>query len=295
MIDLHTHTTASDGLFTPTELVRLAAEKKLEAIAITDHDTTDGLTEALAAGALYGVEVVPGIEISAEFPGGTLHILGYYIDPANKQFSTKLVQLQQARAERNPQIIKKLQERGMNIEMEDVVAEAGGGQIGRPHFAQALLKKGYVRTVQEAFDRFLAKGAAAYCEKFRFHPRDAIACIAAAGGIAVLGHPSSLNCTDTVTLETTVRSMVDMGIRGIEAYYSDHSAVQTRHYIALAKKYQLFITGGSDFHGPAVKGISLGTGRGNLNVPYQCLAAIKESLESGAATAMSCNSSSQKP
>lgn len=278
MIDLHTHTTASDGSLTPTELVQLAVEKRLEALAVTDHDTIDGIAEALAAGAAHGMDVVPGIEISAEYSGGTLHILGYYIDAADRRFCAKIAQLQQARAERNPKIIKKLQELGMNIEMEDVVAEAGGGQIGRPHFAQALLKKGYVRSAREAFDRFLAKGAAAYCEKFRFQPQDAIACIAEAGGIAVLGHPSSLNCPDEAALERVVHSMVAMGIRGIEAYYSDHTAEQTRHYIALAQKYNLLITGGSDFHGHSIKGICLGSGRGNLNVPRECLAALKQAL-----------------
>ncbi|MCX8044158.1 MAG: PHP domain-containing protein [Desulfobacterota bacterium] len=278
MIDLHTHTTASDGSLTPTELVRLAVGKKLEALAVTDHDTIDGITEALTAGTHHGLDVVPGIEISAEYSGGTLHILGYYIDIDNKQFCTKIAELQRARADRNPKIVKKLQALGMSIEMEDVVAEAGGGQIGRPHFAQALLKKGYVRSAREAFERFLAKGAAAYCEKFRFQPHDAIACITDAGGIAVLGHPSSLNCPDQVSLEAAVQAMVDMGIRGIEAFYSDHTAEQTRHYIALARKYHLLITGGSDFHGHAINGICLGTGRGNLNIPYECLAALKQAL-----------------
>ena len=226
MIDLHTHTTASDGTLSPTELVHLAKQKRLEALSVTDHDTIDGIAEALAAAAIATIEVVPGIEISAEYTGATLHILGYYIDATDEQFSSKIAELQNARAERNPKIIKRLQELGLCIEMEDVIAEAGGGLIGRPHFAQALIKKGYVKTAQEAFERYLAKGAPAYCEKFRFPPKEAIELIQQAGGIAVLAHPSSLRSSDADDLEKTVRTMVGHGISGIEAYYSDHTPEQ---------------------------------------------------------------------
>jgi len=276
MIDLHIHTTASDGTLSPAALVALAKEKKLEAIAVTDHDTVDGVAEALAAGAAAGLEVVPGIEISAEHTGGTLHILGYYIDCADSRFLANIAVLQKARADRNPTIIKKLQQLGMRIELDDVIAEAGNGQVGRPHFAQALLKKGYVKTTREAFDRYLAKGAAAYCDKFRFPPDEAIAHIKSAGGIPVLGHPSSLNCPSIAELEALLATMVDWGIMGIEVYYSDHNGEQTNLYTELARKHNLLTTGGSDFHGQAIKGVCLGSGRGNLNIPYACLAAMKK-------------------
>lgn len=276
MIDLHTHTTASDGTLAPAALVALAKEKNLEAIAVTDHDTVGGVAEALAAGAAAGVEVVPGIEISAEYSGGTLHILGYYIDSTDAQFLGNIGVLQKARADRNPTIIKKLQQLGMRIELEDVIVEAGNGQVGRPHFAQALLKKGYVKTTKEAFDRYLAKGAAAYCDKFRFPPDAAIAHIKSAGGIPVLGHPSSLNCRSAAELEAVVATMVQWGIMGIEVYYSDHNGEQTKLYEELARKHGLLTTGGSDFHGQAIKGVTLGSGRGNLNVRYACLAAMKK-------------------
>jgi len=278
MIDLHTHTTASDGTLPPADLVAYAKKQGLEAIAVTDHDTIAGVAEALASRAAEAMEVVPGIEISAEFPGGTMHILGYYFNTADERFSAKIAELQKARADRNPKIIAKLQALGMRIAMDDVAAEAGGGQVGRPHFAQALLKKGYVKTTKEAFDRLLAKGCPAYCEKFRFPPEEAIACISDAGGIPVLAHPSSLNCSDARALEKVVEAMVGQGIRGIEAYYSDHSSEQTRQYIALARKHNLLVTGGSDFHGATIKGVSLGSGRGNLNIPYACLAAMREAI-----------------
>lgn len=275
MIDLHTHTTASDGTLSPAALVALAKEKNLAAIAVTDHDTIDGLAEALAAGLTAGIEVVPGIEISAEYTGGTLHILGYYIDSTDAQFLSTLAVLQKARADRNPTIIRKLQELGLRIELEDVIAEAGNGQVGRPHFAQAMLKKGHVKTAREAFDRYLAKGAAAYCDKFRFPPAEAIGHIKRAGGIPVLGHPSSLNCRSTAEIEAVVEKMVLWGIMGIEVYYPDHNGEQTGLYTELAHRHDLLITGGSDFHGQAIKGVSLGSGKGNLNIPYACLAAMK--------------------
>jgi hypothetical protein len=274
-IDLHTHSSASDGTLSPADLMKYAQAKGLEAIALTDHDTVEGLEEAIAAATSIGFEVVPGVEISAEYPEATLHILGYYMDFRNTQFLKSLAVLQDARANRNPKIVRKLQQMGLNISYEEIQQEAGGGQVGRPHFAQVLLKKGYVKTPQEAFDRYLKKGAPAYEEKFRFPVKDAITMIVDAGGIPVLSHPFTLNCNGR-ELESNIEAWKAYGLQGIEAYYSEHDALQTKIYLELTRRYGLVITGGSDFHGETVKGISLGTGKGNLNIPYSILEGLKK-------------------
>lgn len=275
-IDLHAHSTASDGTLSPTELVLYAKRKNLKAIAITDHDTVEGVEEALIAERTVGIEVVPGIEISAEFPNSTLHILGYYIDFKDKTFLERLTILQKARAERNPKIIRKLQALGLAIEYDEVREEAGTGQVGRPHFAQVLVKKGYVKNTREAFDKYLTKGAPAYMDKFRFEAKDAINYIVESGGIPVLSHPFTLDYKNPQALESLVKTWMDFGLQGIEVYYSEHDQVQMRLYEEIAVKYNLLVTGGSDFHGNNLKGIDLGTGRNNLAVPYSILARLKE-------------------
>lgn len=274
-IDLHVHTTASDGTLSPTAVVQYAKNRGLEAIAVTDHDTVQGLAEAAAAGLSAGFEVVPGVEISAEFSGGALHILGYYIDFNDSSLIQRLSVLQNARAERNPKIVRKLQSLGFSISFDEVEQEAGGGLVGRPHFAQVLLKKGCVKSLQEAFDKFLKKGAPAYEEKFRFPPQEAISMIIDAGGIPVLGHPVTLNCNGE-QLEAKVKEWKKQGLQGIEVYYSDHNAAQTRQYETLARTCGLIPTGGSDFHGSMIKGIELGIGKGNLDIPYSILQELKQ-------------------
>ena len=276
MIDLHTHTTASDGRMSPSELVEYGRETGLEAMAITDHDTVEGVEEALLAGEREGIEVVPGIEISAEYPENTMHILGYYIDYHSGPFLEKISILQKARNERNPRIAEKLQSLGMKIEFEEVIEEAGSGLVGRPHFAQVLLKKGYVKNTREAFERFLKKGAPAYVDKFRFEPADAVSSILKAGGIPVLAHPATLGCRNLSELEKIMTSLMEHGLRGIEVYYSEHSPDQINMYTDLAKRYNLLITGGSDFHGNNIKGIKLGKGKNNLNIPYSILEKLKK-------------------
>ena len=173
-VDLHVHTTASDGVMSPSELVRYAKAKGLQAVAITDHDTIEGLEEGLSEGQKIGFEVIPGIEISAEHSPGSMHLLGFLIDIHHPLLNERLGYLQKARAERNPKIVEKLNRLGIGLGYEEVLKVSGGGQVGRPHFAQVLLEKNYVRTFQEAFDRFLKKGAPAYVDKFRFTAKEAI-------------------------------------------------------------------------------------------------------------------------
>ncbi len=280
MIDLHVHTNASDGTMSPTELVRYAKKKKLKAIAVTDHDTVEGVQEALDAGALENFEVIPGIEISAEAPQGTLHILGYCIDYTDKAFLDTISILQKAREERNPRIITKLQELGLSIEFQEVVEQAETGQVGRPHFAQVLVQKGYVKTPREAFDRYLKRGAPAYVEKFRFQPAEAIAAIRKAGGIPVLAHPVTLEYKKSAELEDFVKELIHLGLMGIEVLYPEHNRSLTKQYTALAEKHRMLITGGSDFHGFNIKGLDIGTGKGGLRVLDALLKPLKAAAES---------------
>jgi predicted metal-dependent phosphoesterase TrpH len=190
-IDLHTHSNCSDGSLSPRELVQLAKKRELRAIALTDHDTVAGVAEAVAAGKELGVEVVPGVEISAQYPPGTMHILGYCFSPSQPELLKALKKLQKARAARNPKIIERLQALGLEITTDEVL-NLSSGQVGRPHIAKALVNRGYVSSIDEAFSRYLKKGAVAYAEKFRFSPREAIGLIRGAGGLAVLAHPSTL-------------------------------------------------------------------------------------------------------
>jgi len=274
-IDLHIHTTASDGSLTPSQLVGYAKEKDLKAIAITDHDTIEGNEEAIKEGIQEGIQVVPGVEISVDYFQGTMHMLGYFITIEDTTLKEKLTLLQESRADRNPKIVVKLNQLGLALTYEEVVQASGGGQIGRPHIAQALMKKGYIKSIQEAFDKYLGKGAPAYTDKFRLSAEEAINMITNARGIPVLAHPFTLHCKSSDELEVLVKKLANQGLQGLEVYYSEHDQRQTSHYHLLAKRYNLVITGGSDFHGKNMEGIDLGTGRGNLKVPYNLFESLR--------------------
>jgi predicted metal-dependent phosphoesterase TrpH len=274
-VDLHLHTTASDGVLTPSELVRYAKTKKLQAIAVTDHDTIEGLDEAAAEGESIGFEVIPGIEISAEFSPGSMHLLGYFIDIRHPLLIQKLKSLQEARAARNPKIVERLNRLGVRITYEDVVKASGGGQVGRPHFAQVLLEKGYVRSVQEAFERFLKKGAPAYADKFRFKASEAINFINGANGIAVLAHPNTLGMDGNAGFEALLLELVKGGLRGIEVYYPEHSASDVARYKLIAEKLGLVMTGGTDYHGIDGIDLDIGIGRGDMRLPYSMVEELR--------------------
>lgn len=277
MIDLHSHTTASDGSLSPKALVERAARQGVSALAITDHDTLDGLAEGIAAGKEYGVEIVPGLEISAEFAIGTMHILGYYVTMDEQApLAQRLAYLRQLRDERNPKMITRLQEMGFDITMEEVAKAAGGKVIGRPHFALVMMEKGYVSSTKEAFDKYLAKGSAAYVEKVRLAPQEAIKLIKQAGGVAVLAHPYQLKAESDEQLTEIIGSLKEAGLDGMEVIYSRHSPAQLEKYQHFARKFELLITGGSDFHGISKPDIEVGIGLGNLAVPPQLLDNIKQ-------------------
>jgi hypothetical protein len=276
LIDLHTHTTASDGSHTPAELVALAAKAKLKAVAVTDHDTIDGLAEALAAGQGTGIEVVPGVEISVQGgPTGAMHMLGLWVDRESPVLTQGLARLQRARAERNPQILAKLNQLGIPLTMAEVEAQSGGGQVGRPHFAQAMIARGVVGDRGEAFARFLGAGKPAYMPKYRFEPRVGMEMIRAAGGLAVLAHPGVLRLP-LPELEDLLRRLIKDGLQGMEALYSEHDSATTRALVGLAARLGLVVSGGSDFHGAPKPDIILGLGWGDLRVPAGLLTALKQ-------------------
>jgi predicted metal-dependent phosphoesterase TrpH len=274
-IDLHLHTTASDGVMTPSEIVNYAKNKGLLAIAITDHDTIEGLEEGLLEGQRIGLEVIPGIEISAEHSPGSMHLLGFFIDIHHPVLRERLEYLQRARAERNPRMAEKLNKLGINITFDEVLKASGGGQVGRPHFAQVLLEKGYVRSFQEAFDRFLKKGASAYVDKMRFSAEESIHFINEANGVAVLAHPNTLQLNGYSELENLILRLVKRGLRGIEAYYPEHSALEVAQYKTLAERHGLLVTGGTDYHGIEKNGLDIGVGRGEMRLPYSIVENLK--------------------
>jgi predicted metal-dependent phosphoesterase TrpH len=274
-VDLHLHTTASDGVLSPSEIVRYAKMKGLQAIAITDHDTIEGCEEGLAEGERIDFEVIPGIEISAEHSPGSMHILGFFLDIHHPLLNERLEYLQKARADRNPKIVERLNQFGIEITFEEVLKASGGGQVGRPHFANVLLEKKYVRSFQEAFDRFLKKGAPAYVDKFRFTSKEALHFIKEAKGVAVLAHPNTLGMTGYSELDKLLQHLVGEGLKGMEVYYPEHSSLDVVQYKSLAEKYGLLLTGGTDYHGIEKNGLDIGVGRGEMKLSYSLVENIK--------------------
>ena len=277
MIDLHAHTTASDGTMSPNDLVILAKKHGIEAIAITDHDTVEGIPEALAAGEREGIEVIPGLELSVEHNPGSMHILGLFIDHENEQLNESLGEIQGSRATRNPKIIEKLNEFGLNVSMEEVEKISGGGQLGRPHIAAALIKNGYVRTVQEAFDKYLKKGASAYFERHRLTREETVDMIHGAGGLVIIAHPGTLGVNGQ-QLDSLLQELKDVGFDGIEVFYNNHSQVEEDRLMQAADKFGFLISGGTDFHGENKPAIKIGVGYGNMAIPYEVLQEMKLSV-----------------
>lgn len=275
--DLHTHTTASDGSYSPHDLIEMASLAGLKAIAVTDHDTMQGIQEAVNAGKEYNIEVISGIELSVLYRQGDMHMLGYYLS-ASPLLSSVLQEVQEARAGRNPIILEKLANLGCTIEMDELQRLAQGGQIGRPHIAQAMVNHGFVSDTRSAFAMYLKKGGPAYAPKSVLSPERAIEAIHSAGGLAVLAHPFSLHCNHEAELREIVSELKALGLDGMECYYSEHDASFTEMCLGVANRYDLAATGGSDFHGRPKPNIRLGKGKGTLCVPYECVNALKKRL-----------------
>ncbi|HZZ44475.1 MAG TPA: PHP domain-containing protein [Tepidisphaeraceae bacterium] len=262
-VDLHCHSTASDGTMAPAEVVQLAKRSGLSAMALTDHDTIGGIAEAAEEAKKVGVDFLPGIEISAEFPApGTLHLLGYGVDPQSAVLLDLTKQLLEGRDNRNPRMVARLNELGIRVTMQEWEAESGGVVLGRPHLAKILVQKGYVKTIKEAFDKYLGTTGAAYVDKERLGPQRAMELIRESGGVAVLAHPIQLRTGNDAELDRVVKDLVDLGLQGIEVIHSDHDAAWVEKVGELAGKYGLIKTGGSDFHGRTKEAISLGVANG---------------------------------
>ena len=283
-IDLHIHSNASDGTLTPADIISTARALKLGAIAITDHDTLEGSKEAQQIGIPPSVEFLSGVEISAAPPPSiasftsSLHILGYGLDLDNKELNQTLAILQQARKNRNPAILARLDQLGLPIELEEIQQVVGDGQIGRPHIARVMVKKGYVQSINDAFDHYLGHGKPAYVEKFRISCRKAIEIILEAGGVPVLAHPYLLDIPDNDRLDGLVLELGGMGLEGIEVYYPEHPVEAIALYENLAHKHQLLMTGGTDFHGGLIPQVQMGIGTGNFHVPYRLYVKLRERL-----------------
>jgi len=244
-VDLHIHSTASDGRLSPADIVQKAAERQLAFIAIADHDSVAGIVPALvAAKAFPQLRVIPSIEISTEVPYGEVHVLGYFIDYTSHKLRATLARFRNSRRQRAQGMIAKLEKLGIHIEWQRVQEIAGSGTIGRPHLALAMLEKGYITSLREAFTKYISQGGPAYVEREKMTPLEAVALILGANGLPVLAHPLTINDPEMVIIELKTAGMV-----GIEAYYGDYSADEVSSLVSLADRHKLIATGGSDYHG----------------------------------------------
>ena len=272
-IDLHIHSTASDGTLEPTEIISTARAAGISAISITDHDTTDGCKQVLSRPPGTLPEFLTGVEISAAFPSGvtvtgSIHILGYDIDVHDARLNRHLADLRAARNARSPRIIKRLRQNGLPISQDDIAPFARGDQVGRPHIAQAMLHKGYVASINEAFDKYIGRNGIAFVDKDRIDCDLAIELINSAGGIPVLAHPGLIELPEKNTLEELLDILINKGIRGLEVQYPGHTRNQAAFFSEYAGKHDLVETGGSDFHGNLNPEIQMGKGSGDLFVKY---------------------------
>lgn len=283
MIDLHIHSTASDGSFSPREILTLAQDAGVRAISLTDHDSIAGIKEILNNIPDTSIEFVTGVEISCEPPAafksiGSIHLLGYGFSVYDKGLNHLLKQAVRAREERNPKIIEKLNRLGIDISLAEVAERFGADQTGRPHIAELMKEKGYVKSFREAFDKYLGKDKPAHVDKFKISCEDAIQIILDAGGIPVLAHPGLLEFNKSRGLEAFVDVLVKFGLQGIEVFYTDHDPQKQEYFKSLAQDRKLLATGGSDFHGDFNQGVKLGSGKDNLNVGYSVFKALTQRL-----------------
>lgn len=274
LIDLHIHSTASDGSLAPLEILALAQESGVSAISLTDHDSIDGIKEILDNQYQYTVEFITGVEISCEPPKefkdlGSIHLLGYGFSIYDRNLNRILDRAKQSREQRNPKIIQKLNDSGMAITLEEVTARFGADQTGRPHIAEMMVEKGYVSSFREAFDLWLGKGKPAHVDKYKISCKDAVQAVLDAGGIPVLAHPGLLEFSSTDGLSRFLDILTRYGLMGMEVFYTDHDPDQTAYYQDMAREKKLLMTGGSDFHGSFNAGVTLGRGKNNVHVSHK--------------------------
>ena len=277
LVDLHVHSSASDGAYPPREVVERAAEAGLKAIALTDHDTLAGQAEARAAGGAVGLEIVPGVEISTEFERGACHILGYFVEVGDAALEKMLEAAREGRKVRNREMLVRLNRMGFGLSMEDIVGQAGEGVVTRAHFAAAMLRKGYVTSWDEVFEKYLGRGKPAYVERRHVEPEEAIEAIRGAGGLAVLAHPRQLN-RGPEEMASWFRRLAAAGLDGLETQSPDHGAEDAQRYHEAAARLGLLETGGTDWHGRKDSGIRLGVGRGQMRIRYAVVEAMRSRL-----------------
>lgn len=275
IVDLHVHSNKSDGSLSPAQLVSYAVEKGLSSFALTDHDTTDGIEEALEAAKGRDIEVIPGIEFSTEYEGQDIHIVGLYIDYQSDYFKRRLTNFVNGRIIRNKEMCRRLTERGIPVTYEELCAEFPGCVITRSHFARFMLHHGYIKSLKEAFDRYIGDRCPCFVPRKKITPMRAVEIILKAGGFPILAHPLLYHMSSS-RLEKLVGILKDMGLQGLEAIYSTYTAADERKMCALANRYDLCISGGSDFHGNAKPGLDLATGYGKLFIPQEILDKINE-------------------
>jgi predicted metal-dependent phosphoesterase TrpH len=282
-IDLHTHSTRSDGTLTPAELIRYAAQKELAAIALTDHDTIDGIEEAVQAARSLSSqdpdalvpEVIPGVELSTEYRGKDIHIVGLFIDWQNREFADRLRGFADARIYRNRKMCSLLTENGCPVSYEDLEAAFPDTVITRAHFAQYLLDRGMISSIDEAFRKLIGDDCPCFVPREKITPHDAVRFLLRFGGVPILAHPLQYKMSET-ELDALVASLTGLGLDGIEVYYSTHRQADTANLSRIAEKYGLLLSGGSDFHGTRKQNLDLGTGYGHLYVPDTILPPIRE-------------------
>lgn len=274
-IDLHTHSLKSDGAQTPADVVRTAYAAGLSAMALTDHDNIEGVSEAMAEGERLGIEVIPGVELSAQ-SDTELHILGYFIDIHNKRLNEAMAYALRVRDERQEETCRKLNEQGFQITMDELRQEAHGNPVlCRAHFAQIMVRKGYAQSVQQCFADYLSVGCYAYSNRQALTGPEAVSLIKEAGGIAVAAHLHLIKMEDE-PLKEYLKTLIPYGLEGIEGYYTDYTPDMERRYRAMAKELGLTLSGGTDYHGANKPHITIGQGRGNLEIPYSVLDGLRE-------------------
>lgn len=267
IVDLHTHSTASDGSDPPTRIVELAAAAGLSHVALTDHDTQEGLPEAIEAAKTSPVTVIPGVELSLQYDRGGMHLLVLWLEPGTGPLQDRLHDLQAGRTGRNEQIVQILTEAGMPVTIEEVLEQAGGGSVGRPHIAAVMMAHGYVPDIKTAFDLWLGAGRPAYVGRERLGPEDAIRLARESDAVPILAHPHTLGITTAPEMADLLTRLRSYGLVGLEALYGSYRRHERAGYAHLARRFGLIPTGGSDYHGTYKPGLSLGSGYGDLVVP----------------------------
>ncbi len=278
MIDLHVHSLFSDGSDSPTEIVQKAVNFKISALALTDHDTTDGLSEFLDAAESAGINAVPGIELSADYSPGVMHILGYFIDPTCPELVEELEKVKNGRGNRNIAMLEKLNELGYPLEWDDVAKFAGTDVVGRPHFAAALVEKGLVKNQKMVFAKLLGKGGKAVVKRYRTSPQRSIELIHKAGGLAVLAHPATLDVKGA-KLRALLMELNEYGLDGIEIFHPKHNDGQVGMFRKRAEEFGWIITGGTDYHGTFKPDVRLGVGFGDMEITETIYDQLKNRYE----------------